>query len=380
MLLQTVRQALRDRARRTSGIALLALGFVLAATGGGDTAAARNDSIALTSAHARREIKTKRNQAPAAARAQRVGIGAARKVASAWRPQQESSGSHPFPASTSTPNSTPWNPASSSETKESTLTPEPVSESDPETAPDTPIFNGRHPGDFWLLQGAPDSITDAPDPAGSEDTVLKFTVNNQDVYPITPTKNPRAQALSPRFIEEGMEVWTSFSFFLPESFPDSFHSPTVWNGTWVQLYEIYGPPFAGDGPVGISIRPFKGKGLGIGWQRNHTYGTDNPWVMPLKKSQWITVLTHERFATDGWVEMWVNGQQITFFEPEGFDYYNPNHEAPTQRLEMATMDSSNDEGSNYAKISNYREVGMFESGTVYFSGLEVGETRASVGG
>ena len=249
-----------------------------------------------------------------------------------------------------------------------------------ETAQDTPLFSGIHTGDFSLLQQAPGAITEVADPLGGEKTVLKFNVNNNDVYPITPTENPRAQAMSPEFIEDGMEFWTSFKFLLPESFPDTFHSPTVWNGTWVSLYSVYGPPFAGSSPLSLSVRPFKGKGLGIGWQRNATYGTDNAWVMPLKKNQWVSVLTHERFGTDGWVEMWVDGQQVTFFEPGSFDYYNPNDEAPTQRLEMATMDSSNDESPNYVKISNYREAGMFESGAVYFDGLKVGETRASVGG
>ncbi len=102
--------------------------------------------------------------------------------------------------------------------------------------------------------------------------------------------------------------------------------------------------------------------------------------MPLVKERWVTVLTHERFATDGWVEMWIDGKRVTFFDPSGFDYYNPNNVAPTQRLEMATMDSSNNERPNYAKISNYRDVGMFDSLTVYFSGLQIGTTRASVDG
>jgi hypothetical protein len=47
---------------------------------------------------------------------------------------------------------------------------------------------------------------------------------------------------------------------------------------------------------------------------------------------------------------------------------------------MKTMDSSNDGGPNSAKIMQYREAGMFETGTVYFGALTLGDSRESVGG
>jgi hypothetical protein len=384
---------------------MVALGVALAVTGAGGTAVAHYDPFGPPNAHAqggsdrpggrtrgarrvRRDAKAVRGNDLTPPKVELTRVGSARKVSSSSPPPQQPV--DPSSVQTSAPASTPagdsfLEPAPTSSPDPESTSP-PALEPTPSPAPGSEavqeglLFNGTRIKDFWLLQAAPDAITEAPDPAGSEKTVLDFTVKNSDVYPITPSENPRAQALSPLIIEPGMEFWTSFKFFLPENFPETFGTPTVWNGKWVLLYGVYGRPFAGSSPFAISVRPFKGQGLGIGWQRNKTYGVDNPWVMPMKKNQWITVLTHERFGTDGWVEMWVNGQQITFFEPGGFDYYNPNHEAPTQRLEMKTMDSSNDESSNYVKISNYREVEMFESGSVYFDGLKVGETRASVGG
>ncbi|HEX9967656.1 MAG TPA: hypothetical protein VGB06_06900, partial [Solirubrobacterales bacterium] len=76
------------------------------------------------------------------------------------------------------------------------------------------------------------------------------------------------------------------------------------------------------------------------------------------------------------VEMWVDGQRITFFQSSS---YNPLGVAPTQRLAMATRDASNNGGPNHAKIMQYRQKGLFDVATVYFSALKVGTTRTSVG-
>jgi hypothetical protein len=99
--------------------------------------------------------------------------------------------------------------------------------------------------------------------------------------------------------------------------------------------------------------------------------------MPLVRTKWVTLLLHERFAADGWVEMWIDGQPITFFLP---GTHNPSNQPPTDHLEMSTADSSNNGGPNSAKIMQYREAGMFEVATVYFGPLKIGNTRESVEG
>jgi hypothetical protein len=238
------------------------------------------------------------------------------------------------------------------------------------TAPITPtvdsIFTGLKLKDFALIQSAPGAITEVPDPLGSGQTVLKTTVSEKDVAPITPTENPRAQALSPDIIKNGDEFWLSTKFMLPADFPSNIPG-------WVGLGSIYGEPFGGPSPWQLDI-----EGEHICWPRNSNYRWDVPWQMPIVKGQWITVLLHERFAADGWVEMWVNGQPITFFSSGSS--YNPSKIAPTEHLAMKTMDSSNNGGPNSAKIANYRLKGMFSSMTIYFGALRVGKTRASVGG
>jgi hypothetical protein len=216
------------------------------------------------------------------------------------------------------------------------------------------LFDGAHIGDFDQIQAAPGAITEVPDPAGSGETSLQMTVGEGDVYPITPTDNPRAQALSPPLIKAGDEIWLQTKFMLPTDMP------TVKG--WMSLMQIYGAPFNGSSPWEIDVAENE-----ILWQRNGTYHWDIPWSMPLVKGRWVSVLLHERFASDGWVEMWIDGQQVSFFDN-------------TTRLAMQTMDSSNDGGPNSAKIMQYREAGMFDSASVYFGPLKLGTTRESVEG
>lgn len=271
-------------------------------------------------------------------------------------PSQPSTPAAPSKPTTPAAPSTPTAPASAP-TPSPTPTPVPTS-----TAGS--LFSGLKVKDFANLQQAPGAITETTDPLGSGEKVLKMTVSDKDVAPVTPTNNPRAQALSPDLIESGDEFWMSTKFMLPQDFPSTVPG-------WLALMEIYGAPFNGSSPWQIGI-----EGNSIAWTRNGSYKWDVPWKMPIVTGQWVTVLLHERFASDGWVEMWINGQPVKFFASGG---YNPGKVATTERLAMKTMDASNNGGANAAKIMNYRKVGMFASTTVYFGALRLGATRASVG-
>ncbi len=237
----------------------------------------------------------------------------------------------------------------------------------PSPAPSTGtglLFKGVRIRDFRLNQSAPGAVTEVPDPAGGGSQVLKMTVADGDVYPITPTADPRAQLLSPSIIEPGEEFWWSGRFFLPSDFPSSVPG-------WLTVMEgPYGEPFAGTPPWHIEVN-----GSTLRWSRNSTYGWDVPWQVPLTRDRWVSVIVHERFAADGWVEMWVDGQQVTFFSGAG---YNPRHEAPTTRLAMATRDRSNDGGPNFTVIQNYRKAGMFSSVSLFQGPMAIGTTRDSV--
>lgn len=227
-----------------------------------------------------------------------------------------------------------------------------------------PAFTGTKIGDFPAKYGARRAITEVADPLGSGEKVLKLTVSDGDVFPITPTDNPRAELVSPDIVRPGMNVWLSTKFLVPTSYP------RIRSGGWVSLISFYGPPFDGPSPWRLELA-----GNGLQWERNSTYDFDVPFREPLARGRWTSVLVHERFATEGFVEMWINGRRVDFFSSGGF---NPHRHGTTRRLRMATVDHSNDGGPNSARIAQYREAGMFSRGTIYFGALRVGPTRASV--
>jgi hypothetical protein len=227
-----------------------------------------------------------------------------------------------------------------------------------------PGFVGDSIGDFFLNQSAPGAVTEVPDPAGSGETVMRMSVSNRDVYPITPTDNPRAQLVTPPTIRPGSTFWWRSKFFLPRNFPDRVPR-------WLVLLEgPYGEPFDGTPPWHIEVNHDE-----IHWSRNGRYDWDVPWQMPLVRGRWINILMHCHFSSHGYVDMWVDGHRVTFFDG---GTYNPNHVHPTRRLRMATRDHSNDEGSNFAVLMNYRQAGMFRNVTVYQGKTELGPTAASV--
>jgi hypothetical protein len=232
----------------------------------------------------------------------------------------------------------------------------PISPDPPSTDRGNLLFNGTALSKFSQIQdAAPDRMTQVRDPLGSGSRVFKVTVRDSDVYPLTPTMNPRAQAVSRGFIRPGMEFWLRHSVMFPRRFPSTVPG-------WLGLMSVYGPPFRGSSPVAMMVR-----NRSLVLARGENYGYDNPWTMPLVKNRWINIMIHERFGADGWVDLYINGRRVRFV-------------GHRWRLHMRTVDSANDGGPNHAKFSVYMQRGMFKSVTMYHSALRVGRTRASVGG
>jgi outer membrane biosynthesis protein TonB len=336
----------------------------------GPTAAARKSVKHGKKHHRRTSASASRQQQKKKPRSEPAPENTSTETPTTTSPTPESTTTSPTP--TTTPETT-TEPAPAPAPEPTTTSPAPESTSAPEAeaapapAPSpSALFSGVKVRDFWINHSASGALSETTDPTGTGASAIKMTVSDGDVYPITPTENPRAELLSPSLIKPGMEFWLSTKFFVPTNYP------SVPANGWVSLVSIYGAPFNGPSPWRLEIA-----GNNLQWQRNETYNWDVPYQAPLPKGSWVEVLTHERFGSDGFVEMWINGKRIQFF---GANTYNPRKIASTEKLQMATMDASNNGDTNSAKIMQYRKAGMFNSGTIYFGPLKIGASKASVEG
>jgi polysaccharide lyase-like protein len=240
-------------------------------------------------------------------------------------------------------------------------------------APAGLIYEVQHIGDFQEVQSRPGAFTEVPDPLGSGETVFRAEVLNTDVAPITPTENPRGQLITPTLWYPGAGYWISTKVLFPAGFPVLPEA----GAPFCQWLQIYGPPFEATPPFQLKVQREEGFEYHF-WQRNNSYGFDIPWMYqaPLRRGVWEEVLIHfvlEKGGS-GSVELWWNGEQVTFFTGEYS--YNPFGHEPGKRLVMETEDAYSGRSRLYS--GNYRKIGMLESTVTYHGKIKVGLTRESV--
>ncbi len=184
----------------------------------------------------------------------------------------------------------------------------------------------------------------------------RFNVYDSDVYPCTPTENPRAQIGSSNYIKAGDEDWAAFSLYLPTNMPE------VPSHGWVILQSFYGSPGGGSGAAHLALTHNESSGA---TQFEYPGG----WRTPIVKGRWHDFMVHVKFSKDptqGWVELWYNGVQQTF---------------PDCRCTRFVKQTINDETTSalLSKLAFYRQAGMWPGAVaIFFDRHRVGPTRASV--
>lgn len=240
------------------------------------------------------------------------------------------------------------------------------------------IFYGQRLDDFAQVLAAPGRVTEVIDPAGSNERVFRLLTKNEDIEPITPTGDPRAQLITPSLWYPGAEYYVHGKTFFPLSFP------VLTEGQFFQYTEIFGWPFEGVAPYALYVAMEEGKEFHR-WQRNATYGFDVPWdyQFPLERGKWVDWIVRVRLAEGppnkehgGLIEMWFNGVKVPFFNPAYS--YNPKGHAETSALVMSILDLSNDENANAFYIGQYRKHNSMEEAVIYQAPLKIGLTKESV--
>jgi hypothetical protein len=216
------------------------------------------------------------------------------------------------------------------------------------------LFSGAPPsswvgdfetGDFsqyaFVLRAATDRVSIQTDTPRQGTKYARLTAQDGDVYPLTPTDNPRASLVSPRILYPGFERWISFSVRFPLDFP------TIPPDGWFVWMQYHGPPYAGSPSVGFGVA---GDNMNI--ERNQTYDYDAIWSSPLQRGQWVDFVLRVNFQQDetGYIEMWMNQVQQTF-------------KGGVRRLYMRTVEADQNDGLELDPV-NYRKRGILDTATV----------------
>ncbi len=235
-----------------------------------------------------------------------------------------------------------------------------------------PLFDGSFACDcikrslFPVASFVPGHVSVVPDPLGSGQNVLKFAVANSD-RPYVGAENPRADIETPRYFKPGDDDYISVPLLVPADTPSV--DPMT---SFFELAEIYGPPYGGSPPVGVTISDWGTHGVNhFQMTQDGNHGHKLAWTGPAVDGKWHTVTFHVKFETNdtGSVQIYFDGQLQTLANG-------------STTLNEATLDPGvNWDGSdgNFLNVQSYRSAGSFPGTMTTYAGTpRIGTTLASV--
>jgi Polysaccharide lyase len=225
----------------------------------------------------------------------------------------------------------------------------------------TVLFRGGGLSGWHSQSASATRVIKVADPSGTSDAALKFTAYNGDVYPKTPSKNPRAQLItSIGIVTAGVPFWESYQVYLPASFPTA-----KTDGSWIALGSpFYGRPFAGPPSVNMEIEDGDFR-----WRTNSHSQVPGQilWRMPVETKKWIRFTWYVVPATDGYVELYVNDKPVRVHY-NGHTGYGAN---------IPVIDASNYIGPWFSQLSVYMALNEFSEVTMYFKNFAIATTQAA---
>jgi hypothetical protein len=223
------------------------------------------------------------------------------------------------------------------------------------------LFDGARTTGWFDQSANPTRVSPVLDPKGGSDKVLRFEALNQDVYPLTPTDNPRAQLITPyNILRYGHSFWETYEVYLPRSFPKA-----KTHGAWIAL----GSPFYGgpcNGPPSVSMMIEDGK---FRWRTNaHSQVPGSIlWQSPIVTGKWSRFTWHIDPTRHGHVELYVNDRPVLV------SYNGHIGEGAT----LPVVDASNKGGPWFSQLSVYYGLNAFSAVTIYFRKFTIATTRAA---
>ncbi len=220
------------------------------------------------------------------------------------------------------------------------------------------LFNGTYKS-AWFDQSATNSrIRRVMNPYGAG-TALRFQAYNGDVFPLTPTTNPRAQLVAPLSVKPGDQFWESYEVYVPTSFPLA-----ATRHGWISLGSpAYAPPFAGTPSVELSIG-----GGDFRFQRNGyaSHPWQIAWQTPLVLGRWVRFTWHVLLSRAGYVQLYMNNQPVEL----------AGGTTPSTTLYMPVIDQTNYEGPWISQLALYYKHNLSPQLTLYFRDFRIAKTEA----
>jgi hypothetical protein len=228
--------------------------------------------------------------------------------------------------------------------------------STPVPPPPTTVFDGNFQSGSLAAYPTsvhPNRASIVDDPAGVQvggvtRKVVKFDVFNTDTGP---TNNPRSQLESPRFWDQGETYYLGRADYFPSpGFPTMTQS-----SDWLNVGDIYGPPFTGTAPFTLMVEHETGTTEFAQIIQGKFNTRFFPWrIAPIQNNRWYDTVCRVKLdtaANGGGSECWGNS---------GSGWVRR-----SAWRNFATWTPDNNQGANYTKISHYRVLGMASEGVSY---------------
>ena len=214
----------------------------------------------------------------------------------------------------------------------------------------------------WLW-ACPGGVTLTPSVTYKGEPSAKFTVDDTSNSSYCPghvfTHNPASSLITPNLFGNGDDRYISFATMFPAGFP--------YITNWLQVGEIFGPPYGGSPTIGIDVERNQ-----LGLWRDGTHHFDNPWHTTVQIGQWMNVTLHVKFSPNpsvGFVELWLNGVQQHFTNGSTRLYY----------ATLLTGDNWNGSTKNVLDLDQYRGLTpSLGSISIYHAAAKIGMSLASV--
>jgi Polysaccharide lyase len=241
----------------------------------------------------------------------------------------------------------------------------------PSDAPASPaigqvLFNGSQKSAWQDQSASPTRVQQVPDPAGGPAIVMRFTSYNSDVWPLTPTGNPRAQLITPNnILHENQPFWESYEVYLPPTFPTA---QTYGTSTFVALGSpFFGAPWNGSPSTGLVIR-----NGAFQWNtdRNAFEPNDVLWTTPVVTGEWLRFTWHILPSSQGYAGLYFNDEPVMVTV----------NRSQLDGLNLNVIDPSDYEGPWTSQLSVYYGLNQFSQLTIYYKNFKIATTQAAAEG